>query len=529
MKLPGVISLRKLLPTCAMPNGGFLRADGLHVLVVDEDALRGLGPQVVQALLALDRAEVGLHQAVEHPRLAEGALVAAVGAVEVLQRRGRLAVLGLVRLLKVVGPEPLVARGALGQRVDEGLEVARGRPHVLGEDHRGVQADDVVALLHHRPPPLAADVLLELHAERTVVPRRPRAAVDLTGREDEAPALGQADDGLDAVGGHGNANLQGCRRLAVGGCGTVLDANCPGTVAGIRNEISPSSPQTSTSPVSTVLRHDEVDGIHGPVGVADRRRHPDVLGEFGVAHREVTHARPVEVVADELALGRPGPGARRRAGCTPAGTRRRVPRSGTRSPRPGLVDGPPGCRAPPDRRSRTSPPMHSSDHEPGGQPDGEPAPLPRPVRRRRHERRLHAGPGRWRRYRRAGAAMGSSAVMDAMAIDSVAVVAPAPVRPGSAVGERLERRRLRQRPGQQRRGAGLDLVRPQGPAVRPDGLPFGHQAPQVGSVVGPGELAATGTRAGRPGCPAPPARGREELRRRRRRLRTASPPARQLR
>ena len=26
MKLPGVISLRKLLPICAMPNGGFLRA-----------------------------------------------------------------------------------------------------------------------------------------------------------------------------------------------------------------------------------------------------------------------------------------------------------------------------------------------------------------------------------------------------------------------------------------------------------------------------------------------------------------------
>ena len=26
MKLPGVISLRKLLPVCAMPNGGFLRA-----------------------------------------------------------------------------------------------------------------------------------------------------------------------------------------------------------------------------------------------------------------------------------------------------------------------------------------------------------------------------------------------------------------------------------------------------------------------------------------------------------------------
>ena len=27
MKLPGVISLRNDLPTCAMPNGGFLRAN----------------------------------------------------------------------------------------------------------------------------------------------------------------------------------------------------------------------------------------------------------------------------------------------------------------------------------------------------------------------------------------------------------------------------------------------------------------------------------------------------------------------
>ena len=31
MKLPGVISLRKLLPVCAMPNGGFLRAAPITV------------------------------------------------------------------------------------------------------------------------------------------------------------------------------------------------------------------------------------------------------------------------------------------------------------------------------------------------------------------------------------------------------------------------------------------------------------------------------------------------------------------
>ena len=41
-KFPGVISLRKDLPTWAMPNGGAAR--GLeHVLEVDEHALRRLG------------------------------------------------------------------------------------------------------------------------------------------------------------------------------------------------------------------------------------------------------------------------------------------------------------------------------------------------------------------------------------------------------------------------------------------------------------------------------------------------------
>src|SRR4051812_17361075 len=39
---------------------------------VDEDALRGLGPQVVQPTLVLDRTEIGLQQPVEHARLSPG-------------------------------------------------------------------------------------------------------------------------------------------------------------------------------------------------------------------------------------------------------------------------------------------------------------------------------------------------------------------------------------------------------------------------------------------------------------------------
>jgi hypothetical protein len=66
--------------------------------------------------------------------------------------------------LQVVRPEALVAGLALGERVGERLDVAGGRPNVAGQDHGGVEADDVVTLLHHGAPPLPADVLLKLHA-----------------------------------------------------------------------------------------------------------------------------------------------------------------------------------------------------------------------------------------------------------------------------------------------------------------------------------------------------------------------------
>ncbi len=171
--------------------------------VVDEDALRGLRAQVVHRGLVLHRAEVGGQQTVEVARLGELALHAAVRAVDAGEPALRRAlVLVLVRLDELVLAEPLVARRALGQRVDERLEVTRRRPHLRGEDHRGVEADDVVAALHDRAPPLAAHVLLELDAEGAVVPGGAGAAVDLAAGEHEPPALGEVDDGVDAIEGH---------------------------------------------------------------------------------------------------------------------------------------------------------------------------------------------------------------------------------------------------------------------------------------------------------------------------------------
>src|SRR4029453_14544034 len=98
--------------------------------------------------------------------------------------------------------EALVAGGALGQRGDERLDVTGGDPDVTVEDDGRVEADDVGALLDHPLPPLAAHVFLELDAERAVVPGGAGAAVDLTGREDKTATLREADDGIDAIGGH---------------------------------------------------------------------------------------------------------------------------------------------------------------------------------------------------------------------------------------------------------------------------------------------------------------------------------------
>src|SRR6185436_2471335 len=75
-----------------------------------------------------------------------------------------------------------------------------------GLPHRGVHEDGrvephhVAPLLDEVAPPHALDVVLQLHAERAVVPARARAAVDLAGLEDETPALGQRDDHIHRCG-----------------------------------------------------------------------------------------------------------------------------------------------------------------------------------------------------------------------------------------------------------------------------------------------------------------------------------------
>ncbi len=104
----------------------------LHVLEVDEDALRGLRAQVRDRRVVLHRTDVGLEHQVEVAGLGERVLHAAVRA--------------RARLRQLVRPEPLLAVLAVHQGVREGLQVAAGLPDLGGHQDRRIEAHDVVAV-----------------------------------------------------------------------------------------------------------------------------------------------------------------------------------------------------------------------------------------------------------------------------------------------------------------------------------------------------------------------------------------------
>ena len=222
-----------------------------HVEEVDEDALGGLRAQVVHAGVVLDRAEEGLEHAGELLGLGPRATRSAVRAGDTGQPAlGRSTLARFEVLLEVIGPEAVVAVGAFDERVGERRQVPGGLPHLRREDDRRVEPDDVVASGHHRAPPLPADVLLQLDAQRTVVPGGAAAAVDLTGGKDEATSFAQVDDGIVAIGGHGFSI-----RLAVGAgaCGgsSSVSTGCTRVRRRSKNENAAVTAAAASQPAMT--------------------------------------------------------------------------------------------------------------------------------------------------------------------------------------------------------------------------------------------------------------------------------------
>jgi len=90
----------------------------------------------------------------------------------------------------------------------------------------GVQAFDVVPAPNHGMPPEVLDVSLELGAQRTVVPDRAEAPIDLRGLEDKPAALAEryqlVHQGVRGHGGKMAARARNCKRTASGVTGWAI-------------------------------------------------------------------------------------------------------------------------------------------------------------------------------------------------------------------------------------------------------------------------------------------------------------------
>ena len=91
---------------------------------------------------------------------------------------------GTVTLLRVL---------VVDQRVVERADMSRSLPRTGVHEDRGVDAHDILMQLDHRIPPVALDVVFQLHAVLSVVVHRSQTVVDFARREYESVFLAVGD------------------------------------------------------------------------------------------------------------------------------------------------------------------------------------------------------------------------------------------------------------------------------------------------------------------------------------------------
>ena len=196
------------LADLAHAEGQLAAGGALGVDEVGEDALRRLRPQIHGVLGILGDALERLEHQVELTDVGEVVLAAAgAGDVVLLDKVLHLllgegvdglaeleAVLVAPVLDELVGAEALLALLAVHQRIGEAGQMAAGHPRLGVHEDGGILSHVVGILLHEFLPPGLFDVVLQLHAQRTVVPGVGKAAVDLAAGEDDAAVLTQSHD-----------------------------------------------------------------------------------------------------------------------------------------------------------------------------------------------------------------------------------------------------------------------------------------------------------------------------------------------
>ena len=196
------------LTDLAHAEGQLAAGGALGVDEVGEDALRRLRPQIHGVLGILGDALERLEHQVELTDVGEVVLAAAgAGDVVLLDEVLHLllgegvdglaeleAVLVAPVLNELVGAEALLALLAVHQGIGEAGQMAAGHPRLGVHEDGGILSHVVGVLLHELLPPGLFDVVLQLHAQRTVVPGVGKAAVDLAAGEDDAAVLTQSHD-----------------------------------------------------------------------------------------------------------------------------------------------------------------------------------------------------------------------------------------------------------------------------------------------------------------------------------------------
>jgi len=130
---------------------------------------------------------------------ADHVLVFGDEGVHLVKAHGVHVHLGVLVADELVGPVAGLAGAAVQQRVREAGNVAGGDPGLGVHEDGGIEAHVVGALLHELFQPCLFDVVLELDAQRAVVPAVGQTAVDLRAGEDIAPVLAEIDDHIKGL------------------------------------------------------------------------------------------------------------------------------------------------------------------------------------------------------------------------------------------------------------------------------------------------------------------------------------------
>ncbi len=103
-------------------------------------------------------------------------------------------VLGGVRFDEIVGAATAFARAAVHEWVGKAREVSRCFPYFGVHEYGAVQTEVVFAFGDELLPPRLFDIVVQFHADGTVIPRVGEAAVNIAARKNKSAGFAQRDE-----------------------------------------------------------------------------------------------------------------------------------------------------------------------------------------------------------------------------------------------------------------------------------------------------------------------------------------------